>query len=47
MKAAMRTFCNNSHDILAANDVHMALKERQVKGTTATVCSVDESYKND
>ena len=37
MKATMRTFCNEGHDILAANDMHMALKERQVKGTTATV----------
>ena len=26
--------------------MHIALKERQVKGTTAAVCSVDESNKN-
>lgn len=46
MKAAIRTFCNEGHDILLANDMHIALKERQVKGTTAAVCSVDESNKN-
>ena len=46
MKAAIRTFCNEGHDILTANDIHIALKERQVKGTTAAVCSVDESNKN-
>ena len=26
--------------------MHIALKERQVKGTTAAVCSVEESNKN-
>lgn len=31
MKAAIRTFCNEGHDILLANDMHIALKERQVK----------------
>jgi len=46
MKAAIRTFCNEGHDILSANDMHIALKERQVKGTTAAVCSVGESNKN-
>ena len=45
LKAAIRTFCNEGHDILTANDMHTALKERQVKGTTAAVCSVDESNK--
>ena len=46
MKAAIRTFCNEGHDILTASDMHIALKELQVKGTTAAVCSVDESNKN-
>ena len=46
MKAAIRTFCNEGHDVLTANDMHTALKERQVKGTTAAVCSVDESNKD-
>ena len=46
MKAAIRTFCDEDHDILTANDMHIALKERQIKGTNAAVCSVDESNKN-
>ena len=37
MKAVIRTICNEGHDILMANDMHIALKERQVKGTTAAV----------
>ena len=45
MKAAIRTFCNEGHDILTANDMQTALKERPVKGTTAAVCSVEESKK--
>ena len=43
MKAAIRTFSNKGHDILTANDMQTALKERPVRGTTAAVCSVDES----
>ena len=46
MKAAIGTFCNEGHDIVTANDIHTALKERLVKGTTAAVGSVDESNKN-
>ena len=46
MKAAIRTFCNEGHDILTANDMHIALKEQQVKGTTPAVCCLDESNKN-
>jgi len=46
IKAAKRTFSNDGRDILTANDMHIALTERQVKGTTAAVCSVDESNKN-
>ena len=34
------TFCNEGHDI------HIALKKRQVKVTTAAVCSFDKSNKN-
>ena len=45
MKAAIRTFCNEGHDILTAKDMQTALKERPVKGTTAAVCSVEESKK--
>ena len=46
IKAAIITFCNEGHYILTANDMHTALNERLVKGTTTTVCSVDESNKN-
>ena len=46
MKVAIRTFCNEGQDIVTANDMHTALKERLVKGTTAAVGSVDESNKN-
>ena len=43
MKVSIRTFCNEGQDIVTANDMHTALKERLVK---AAVCSVDESNKN-
>jgi len=46
MKAAIRTFCIKGHNILVANGMHIMLKERQVKGTTAALCSVSESNKN-
>ena len=45
MKAAIRTFCNEGYDILTANDMQTAVKERPVKGTTAAVCSVNETTK--
>ena len=37
---------NEGHDIDINNDMHTALIERLVKGTTAAVGSVDESNKN-
>ena len=46
IKAAIITFRNEGYYILTANDIHTALNERLVKGTTTTVCSVDESNKN-
>ena len=46
MKTAIRTVCNEGHDILTANDMLITLTEQQVKGTTAAVCSVDELKKN-
>ena len=47
IKAAIITFCNEGHYILTANDMHTAaLNEWLVKGTTTTVCSVDQSNKN-
>ncbi|KAK3754682.1 hypothetical protein QZH41_015381, partial [Actinostola sp. cb2023] len=45
MKAAIRNFSNEGHDIVNARDMHTALDERPVKGTTAAVCSVNEAGK--
>lgn len=45
MKTAVRTFCNEGHDITSANDIRTALLERPVKGVSAAVCSVQESNK--
>ncbi|RUA04226.1 MAG: hypothetical protein DSY43_06820 [Gammaproteobacteria bacterium] len=45
MKAAIRTFSNEGHDIVNARDMQTALDERPVKGTTAAVCSVNEAGK--
>ena len=42
MKAAIRTYCNEGHDVVSAEDMYIALKERPVKGTTATVCAIQE-----
>ena len=44
IKAAIRRYCNEGHDVVSAQDMHIALKERPVKGTTATVCTVQEQY---
>ena len=35
MKAAVKRYCNEGHDILMAQDMQTALKERPVRGTTA------------
>ena len=45
MKASIRRHCNEGHDILSANDMHIALSERYVKGTSACVCLTDVSKK--
>ena len=42
MKAAIRTYCNEGHDVVSAENMYTALKERPVKGTTATVCAIQE-----
>ena len=42
MKSAIRRFCNEGHDIVTAVDMHTALKERPVEGTTASVCVIQE-----
>ena len=43
MKSTINSFCNEGHDILSAVDMHTALKERPVKGVTASVGVIDES----
>ncbi|KAL9951829.1 hypothetical protein ACROYT_G044564 [Oculina patagonica] len=45
MKSAIRRYCNGGHDVLSAKDMRTALSERPVRGTTASVCSVNESQK--
>ena len=42
MKAAVRRYCNEGHDIVTAQDMQIALKERPVWGTTAAVFSMTE-----
>ena len=42
MKAAIRRFCNEGHDITSAEDMHKALKERPVGGTTTAVCAIQD-----
>ena len=42
MKTAVRRYCNEGHDIVTAQDMEIALKERPVQGTTAAVFCVDE-----
>lgn len=42
MKAAIRRYCNEGHDITSAEDMHNALKERPVGGTTTAVCAIQE-----
>ena len=44
LKASIRKYCNEGHDIVAAQDMCTALNERPVKGTTATVCSIKEQF---
>ena len=42
LKASIRRYCNEGHDVVSAKDMYNALKERPVKGTTASVCIVQE-----
>ena len=45
MKSAIRRYCNEGHDVLSAKDMRTALSQRPVRGTTANVCSVNETQK--
>ena len=42
LKASIRRYCNEGHDVVSAKDMYNALKERPVRGTTASVCIVQE-----
>lgn len=45
MKASIRKFCNEGNDITTAAEMRNALKERPVKGTTASVNTVNKQAK--
>ncbi|KAK3751918.1 hypothetical protein QZH41_007936 [Actinostola sp. cb2023] len=45
MKSSIRRCCNEGHDVLYANDMRTSLSERPHRGTTACVCSIDETKK--
>ena len=42
MKAAVKRYCNDGHDILTAKDMQTALTERPVRGTTAGVFDMND-----
>ena len=42
MKAAVKRYCNEGRDILTAQDMQTALKERPVRGTTAGVFCMND-----
>lgn len=42
LKASMKRYCNEGHDVVCAEDMQVALRERPVRGTTATVCKIQE-----
>ena len=46
MKAAIRKYCAEGHDIMTVADMREALKERPVRGKTAAVSTLDESSRN-
>jgi hypothetical protein len=43
MKAAIRKYCSEGHDIMNATNMRGALEKRPVKGTTAAVGLLNES----
>ncbi|CAH3127975.1 unnamed protein product [Porites lobata] len=45
MKASIRRYCNEGHDVVSAKDMRVALSERPVQGTTASVCAMNETQK--
>ena len=45
MKSSIRRYCNEGHDVVSAKDMRVALSERPVQGTTASVCAINETQK--
>ncbi|CAH3148884.1 unnamed protein product, partial [Porites lobata] len=45
MKSSIRRYCNEGHGVVSAKDMRVALSERPVQGTTASVCAINETQK--
>ena len=45
MKSSIPRYCNEGHDVVSAKDMGVALSERPVQGTTASVCAINETQK--
>ena len=45
MKSSIRRHCNEGHDVVSAKDMRVVLSERPAKGTTASVCAINETQK--
>ena len=45
MKLAIRRYCNEAHGILTAQDIRKSQVEKGVKGTTASVNTINETKK--
>ena len=45
MKSSIGKHCNERHDVVSAKDMRVALSERPVQGTTASVCAISETQK--
>ena len=43
MKSSIRRYCNEGHDVISAHDMRTALTQRLVRGTSACVCTIDET----
>ena len=45
MKSSIRRYCNEGRDVVSAIDMRVALSERPVQGTTASVYAMNETQK--
>ena len=45
MKSSIRRYCKERQDVVSAKDMRVALSERPVQGTTASVCAINETLK--